>query len=72
VLCLKVHLLALLLDAPYGGENNNAPGFQFDLNSGNRGCARLGGEVALPPGVVKEEVAVLVVLVRRNCCAPGR
>jgi len=32
----------------------------FDLNSGNKGCARLGGEVARPLGAVKEEVAVLV------------
>ena len=43
--------------------------FAFDLNSGDRGCARLGGEVASTLGMVKEEVAVLVVLVRRNCCA---
>jgi len=35
-----------------------------DLNSSNRGCARLGGEVATPLGVVKEVVVVLVVLVR--------
>ena len=41
------------------------------LNSGNRGCTRLGGEVALPIGVIKEEVTVLVVLVRRHCCAVG-
>jgi len=27
--------------------------------------------VALPLGVVKEEVAVLIALVRRNCCAVG-
>ena len=36
----------------------------MDLNSSNRGCARLGGEVDPPLGVVVEEVAVLVVLVR--------
>jgi len=36
----------------------------LDLNSSNRGCARLGGEVDPPLGVVVEEVAVLVVLVR--------
>ena len=36
----------------------------LDLNSRNRGCARLGGEVDPPLGVVVEEVAVLVVLVR--------
>ena len=38
----------------------------LDLDSRNRGCARLGGEVAPPLGVVVEEVAVLVVLVRRH------
>ena len=43
----------------------------FDLNSGNISCARLGGKVALPFGVVKEEVAHLVVLVRRHCCPVG-
>jgi len=41
------------------------------LNSGNKGFARLGGEVAFSLGVFKEEVAVLVALVRRNCCAVG-
>ena len=35
-----------------------------DLNSSNSGCARLGSEVAPPLGVVIEEVAVLIVLVR--------
>ena len=35
----------------------------LDLNSSNRGCARLGGEVDPPLGVVTEEVAVLIVLV---------
>ena len=38
----------------------------LDLNSSNRGCARLGGEVDPPLGVVVEEVAVLIVLVRRH------
>ena len=38
----------------------------LDLNSRNKGCARLGGEVDPPLGVVVEEVAVLVVLVRRH------
>ena len=41
----------------------------MDLNSSNSGCARLGSGVAPPLGVVKEEVAVLIALVRRNCCA---
>ena len=41
----------------------------MDLNSSNRGCARLGGAVAPPLGVVKEKVTVLVVLVRRHCYA---
>ena len=41
----------------------------MDLRSSNRGCARLGGTVPPPPGVVKEELAVLVVLVCRHCCA---
>ena len=36
------------------------------LDSRNRGCARLGGEVGPPLGVVVEEVAVLVVLVSRH------
>jgi len=31
----------------------------------------LGGEVALPLGVVREEAAVLAVLIRRYCCAVG-
>ena len=43
----------------------------LDLNSSNRGCARLGGEVDPPLGVVVEEVAVLVVLVRRHRRAVG-
>jgi len=43
----------------------------LDLNSGNRGCARLGGEVVPRLGVVKNDTAVLVVLVRRHCCAVG-
>ena len=43
----------------------------LDLNSSKRGCARLGGAVAPPLGVVKEKVTVLFVLVRRHCCAVG-
>ena len=43
----------------------------LDLNSSNRGCARLGSGVAPPLGVVKEEVAVLVALVRRHRRAVG-
>ena len=35
----------------------------LELDSRNSGCARLGGEVGPPLGVVVEEVAVLVVLV---------
>jgi len=46
-------------------------GGELDLNSSNRGCARLGGEVAPPLGVVIEEVAVLIVLVRRHRRAVG-
>ena len=38
----------------------------MDLDSRNSGCARLGGEVGPPLGVVVEEVAVLVALVRRH------
>jgi len=38
----------------------------LDLDSRRSGCARLGGEVGPPLGVVVEEVAVLVVLVRRH------
>ena len=42
----------------------------LDLNSSNRGCARLGSGVVPPLGVVEKEVAVLIVLVRRyRCCA---
>ena len=40
-------------------------------NSSNGGCARLGGEVALPLGVDKGEMAVLVVLIRQHCCTAG-
>ena len=43
----------------------------LDLNSSNRGCARLGSGVAPPLGVVKEEVAVLIALVRRHRRAVG-
>ena len=43
----------------------------LDLSSSNRGCARLGGEVDPPLGVVVEEVAVLIVLVRRHRRAVG-
>ena len=42
-----------------------------DLNSSNRGCARLGSEVAPPLGMVIEKVAVLIVLVRRHRRAVG-
>ena len=38
----------------------------LDLDSRKSGCARLGGEVGPPLGVVVELVAVLVVLVRRH------
>ena len=38
----------------------------LDLDSRSSGCARLGGEVGPRLGVVVEEVAVLVVLVRRH------
>ena len=38
----------------------------LDLNSRNSGCARLGGEVDPPLGVVVEEVAVLIFLFRRH------
>ena len=37
----------------------------LDIDSRSSGCARLGGGVGPPLGVVVEEVAVLVVLVRR-------
>ena len=44
----------------------------LDLGSDNSGCARLGGSKVTPPlGVIKEEVAVVVVLVRRHCRAVG-
>ena len=46
-------------------------GSKRHTGSSNRGCARLGGAVAPPLGMVKEEVTALVVLVRRNCCAVG-
>ena len=42
------------------------PQWGLDLNSRNSDYARLGGEVGPPLGVVVEEVAVLVVLVRRH------
>ena len=38
----------------------------LDLDNRSSGCARLGGGVGPPLGVVVEEVAVLVVLVRRH------
>ena len=41
----------------------------LDLDSRSSGCARLGGGVGPPLGVGVEEVAVLVVLVRRHCHA---
>jgi len=43
----------------------------LDLNSSSRGCARLGSGVAPSLGVVKEEVAVLIFLVRRHRRAVG-
>ena len=43
----------------------------LDLNSSGSGCARLGSGVAPPLGVVKEEVAVLIALVRRHRRAVG-
>ena len=43
----------------------------LDLNSSNSGCAHLGSGVAPPLGVVKEEVAVLIALVRRHRRAVG-
>ena len=43
----------------------------LDLNSSSSGCARLGSGVAAPLGVVKEEVAVLIALVRRHRRAVG-
>ena len=43
----------------------------LDLNSSNSGCARLGNGVAPHLGVVKEEEAALVVLVRRHRRAVG-
>ena len=43
----------------------------LDLDSRSSGCARLGGGVAPPLGVVVEEVAVLIVLVRRHRRAVG-
>ena len=42
-----------------------------DLNSSSSGYARLGSGVAPPLGVVKEEVAVLIALVRRHRRAVG-
>ena len=43
----------------------------LDLNSSGSGCARLSSGVAPPLGVVEEEVAVLIVLVRRHRRAVG-
>jgi len=48
-------LLAIFIMPPLSGG--------LDLDSRSSGCARLGGGVAPPFGVVVEEVAVLVVLV---------
>ena len=42
-----------------------------DLSSFNRSCARRGGEVAPPLGVIKEEVVVPVVIARWHCRAVG-
>ena len=43
----------------------------LDLGGGNSECARLGGSKVPPLGVVKEKVAVVVVLVRRHRRAVG-
>ena len=43
----------------------------MDLSSSNSSCARPGSEVTPPLGVVKDEVAVLVVLIRRHRRAVG-
>ena len=44
----------------------------LDLGGDNSGCAHLGGsKVPSPHGVVKEEVALVVVLVRRHRRAVG-
>ena len=43
----------------------------LDLSSSSSGCARLGSGVVPPLGVVENEVAVLIVLVRRHRCAVG-
>ena len=43
----------------------------LDLDSRSSGCARLGSGVAPPLVVVKEDVAVLIVLVRRHRRAVG-
>ena len=52
---------ALLLPLP-----PRLSGGGLDLISSSSGCARLGSGVAPPLGVVKEEVAVLIALVRRH------
>jgi len=44
---------------------------RLDLDSSYSGCVRLGSGIAPPLGVVKEEVAVLIVLVRRHRRAVG-
>jgi len=60
---------------PKGFEQNSSCCFRplpppsvggLDLNSSSSGCARLGSRVVPPLGVVKEEMAVLIVLVRRH------
>ena len=43
----------------------------LDLNSSNSGSACLGSGLVPPLGVVEKEVAVMIVLVRRNRCAVG-
>ena len=43
----------------------------MDLNSSISSCARLGSGVPPPLGVVKEEAAVLIALIRRHRRAVG-
>ena len=63
-MCFMYSPHSILLPPPLSGGG-------LDLNSSNRGCARLGSGVAPPLGVVKEEVSVLIVLVRRHRRAVG-
>ena len=66
--CVRVCVSMLFIPPPF------PPPLQWgglDLNSSKRGCARLGSGAVPPLGLVKEEVAVLVVLVRRHRRAVG-